>query len=339
MEFNKICVIDGSYMLHRGLKQQHIFNMKSSTLERTGGLYTFLNILQKEMKLLGDYFPIVCFDDGLSKRRLDIDENYKKHKEKQSDETFIPFNMMTQEELDIDYVYNYKLQRKKLIELLNAFGIPTLLYRNTEGDDLMYWLVKHSKKSKIITDDKDLLQMLSETCRVRQPMKDKLVDMNTFLKENNFDNIDEFIKVKSFCGDGSDNIPGCCFRVGEKSAQACIKLYESIRNENNMQLFKDEKLLKEYCIDRNIPFKKAYCNFDEDRYTRNLKLIDLKQIKDNEFNDEMIYNSIRRVYKNNDVHKPMQLLKKYEINTVNITIIFEFIMSTRHNIKESKIIS
>ena len=109
MILNKICIFDGSYLLHRQLKQTNLFELRNSELERTGGIYGFLNSFQKEIKHNKEYFPIVCWDDGVSDRRLALYNNYKKHEDKLNDPDRKPFNLMTEDELDEDYVYNYKL--------------------------------------------------------------------------------------------------------------------------------------------------------------------------------------------------------------------------------------
>lgn len=334
MDLKNLLIIDGSYMLHRGLKQQPIFDMRNSELERMGGILSFFNILQKEIKQRGDYFPIVCWDNGLSERRLAIYSNYKEHEDKINDPEYKPLIELTDDEKDVDYVYNYKLQRKRIIEILDAFGIPSLIFNKTEGDDLMYWLAKHCKKSIIVTDDKDLLQLLADNCRVRQPMKNKLVTLIEFLEENNFKNVDDFIHVKALLGDPSDNIPSACFRVGEKTALDCLNVYYQLKSEDKLYLLKSEKELKKYCKNYGLAFKAAFCNFDESQYFTNLELIDLSRIQESELNAELIYERIRRVYKNKDICKPLELLNRHEIKTVNTNIIFESLVLTRHNIKD-----
>ena len=334
MRLKNLCIFDGSYLLHRQLKQQHLFELRNSELERTGGIFGFLNSLQKEIKLNANYFPIVCWDDSISDRRLALYSNYKGHEDKLNDPDRKPFNMMTEDELDEDYIYNYKLQRKKIIEILTSFGIPSLLFRHTEGDDLMYWLSKHCEKSIVVTDDKDLLQLLSDTCRVRQPMKDKTIKLNSYLEENSYETIDDFVKCKALLGDASDNIPSACFRVGEKTAMDCLKVYYHLKENNKFDIMKNVDTLKAYCKDNDLPFKSAFVNFNEERYLTNLELVDLKRIQDNELDEEGIYEKIRSVYKNKDIKKPLELLNRYEIKTVNTNIIFEALVLTRHNIKE-----
>ena len=76
--FNKVLIIDGSYMIHRSLHIPEVFELKCSSGERTGGIFGFLRTLSSELRICGDYFPVVCFDEGLAPRRLAADPNYKK---------------------------------------------------------------------------------------------------------------------------------------------------------------------------------------------------------------------------------------------------------------------
>lgn len=333
MVLKNIAIIDGSFFLHRNLKQQNLWELRNSELERTGGIMGFLNTFQKELKLLNNYFPIVCWDDGQSDRRLSLYDNYKKHRDHIEDPDRKPFNEMTKDELDEDYVYNYKLQRKKLIGVLNSFGIPSLFFKHTEGDDLMWWLSNHCEKCIVLTDDRDLLQLLSEKCKVRQPMHDRTYTLESYLKENDFDNINDFIKQKALLGDGSDNIPSACKGVGEKTTKMFFETYDKLKELNCFDIIHDEKLLKKFCNDNDLTYRKAYTNFDETQYLLNLELVDLSKIQDSELNDEAIYDAIKRTYKNNDVMAPVHLLNRYEIKTVNTNVIFEKLVMTRFNIK------
>lgn len=334
IKLKNILIYDGSYFLHRSLKQPNLWDLRNSNLERTGGIYGFLNIFKKELNIFGNYFPIICWDNGQSDRRLEIYDNYKKHKEKIDDPDRKEFAEMTEEELDEDYVYNYKIQRKKVIELMRSFGIPNLIFYHTEGDDLMYWLSKHCNKSIVFTDDGDLLQLLSDNCKVRRPMHDTTITLNQFLSNNNYSSIYDFIKQKAICGDASDNIPGACYQIGEKTCQDFLKLYENLKATNNLGILynEDKKILKDYCKNNNFKYRSAYFNFDEAKYKKNLELVDLNKIQDYEINPDKIYEEIKNNYKKTDIKKTFDLLNKYEIKTINVNSIFETIIMSRHNI-------
>ena len=82
VKYNRLLIFDGSYCLHRNLSVPNQFEMKTSTGIGTGGVLGVLRTIQKELKSY-NYYPVVVFDGGLSKRRLNIFPNYKKNLEKQ----------------------------------------------------------------------------------------------------------------------------------------------------------------------------------------------------------------------------------------------------------------
>ena len=195
--FNKIFIIDGSFLIHRSLHVQEIFNLKNSKGMRTGGIFGFLRSISAELKHCSDYYPVVTWDSGLSLRRVSADPFYKKANERGIDN-----KVLTPEELDNDYITQYRRQRNFVIKLLSYFGIPSLKFKNWEGDDLMFILTKLSKDSLVLTDDRDLLQLLSSTCKVRRPMADELWTLDEFLESMKLEDIYDFILWKVIRGDG-----------------------------------------------------------------------------------------------------------------------------------------
>ena len=250
--FNRLLIFDGSHALHRALSVPNNWDMKTSKGIRTGGIYGVLRTIMKECKTY-NYYPIVVFDGGLSERRLQIYPNYKRTLDKQQLNESV--ELKTDEQL-IDEMFRqeYNTQRDVLKELLPYFNIPVICLDKWEGDDLIYILTKICKDSIIVSDDKDLLQLINDDnnyrCRVRRAMRDEFWDMNT-LKERDL-NIQEYIACKAIVGDPSDNIPSACFQVGEKTAPGLYKLYtESSRMIGGFP--KDEKELTEKCKLINIP--------------------------------------------------------------------------------------
>lgn len=94
-------------------------------------------------------------------------------------------------------------------------------------------------------------------------------------------------------GDGSDNIPGSCKGVGEKSINDFIKLLLNFHfsEPNNHFDFSgypntiDD--MKNRCEILGIKYKKAYLNFNPERFFINLKLVDLRLV-DKDITPELI---------------------------------------------------
>lgn len=277
-KFKELCIIDGSYMLHRSLHVQSVFDLKNSKGVRTGGIFGFLRTLNSELKKNPQGYPVVCFDSGLAERRVNADPHYKKADERNTD-----LVVLTPEEAEIDYVTQYHKQRNALMDILAYFGVPCLKFVNWEGDDLMYILSKTSDNCRVFTDDRDMLQLLSPTCEVRRPMADELWTLDKFVESRGYDNIEDFVIFKAVIGDGSDNIPGSCKGIGEGSVGEFIRFIKLFMHDMNNWDFtgypSDEASMKEFCKTNNIKYKKAYLNFNKDRFLINLELVDLNRVE------------------------------------------------------------
>ena len=284
--FNRLLIFDGSHCLHRSLCEPHLWEMKNIRGERTGGVYGTLQTILKESSTY-NYFPVVVFDGHLSQRRLEIFPNYKKTLDKQLLlESNEPLN--EQQQLELEHRREYNTQREILKKLLPAFGIPVLHFSDWEGDDIIYILTKMCKDSIVVSDDKDLIQLVTDTperrCRVRRGMRDEFVDTK-YLNEHNID-LNSFVACKAIIGDPSDNIPSACFKVGEKTAPDLYKLYQvSMQTINSFP--KDEKELEEECKLANISKRKAYLNFNENQFLQNILLMNLKLV-DNDITENLI---------------------------------------------------
>ena len=288
INYNRILIFDGSYCLHRNLSQPNQWEMINSKGKRTGGIFGTLRTILKELKTY-NFYPVVIFDGGLSKRRLDIYPNYKRNLEKQNLLECKWEELTEEEQLDAKFRREYSTQRNDLMEILPLFGIPTIRIDGWEGDDLIYILSKLTKNSIVVSDDKDLIQLINKNndqeCRIRRPLKDEFLDINNLISNN--EDINTYIGTKCIIGDPSDNIPSACFQVGEKTAPGLYKLFEVC--QRNGRIFPtDEKALDSICKEFNIPKRKAYLNFNVDQFLINYLLTNLKFV-DEEVNDEIIY--------------------------------------------------
>ena len=331
--YGRLLIFDGSHALHRNLCEPHLWEMKNSKGERTGGIFGVLNTLLKECQLY-NYAPVVVFDGRLSKRRLDIYPNYKHHLDKQmlleNNQVLTEAEIFQQEQRE-----EYNRQREILKPLLQSFGIPVLHFDNWEGDDIIYILSKLCKDSIVVSDDKDLLQLIrddeSGKCRVKRGMRDEFVDIKYFTENNS--SVNEFIACKAIVGDQSDNIPSSCFQVGEKTAQGLYKLYtESIRKVGGFP--KNEEELDKMCKEIGISKRKAYLNFDENQFLTNVLLMDLGFVETQDLKDDMetindIVANIDRDMQRTDIETIKEILTECEIKTFIINNLLDSVKSTR----------
>ena len=331
--YNKLLLIDGSHALHRNIAQPQLWEMRNAEGTRTGGIYGTLNTLLKETSNY-NYFPIVIFDGHLSQRRLAIYDNYKRYKEKQ----LLLEGVITEEPTELELLQNeqrqeYNRQREIIKEILIELGIPVIHLDDWEGDDLIYILTQITKDSIIVSDDKDMLQMICDNnerrCRVRRGMRDEFWDINS-LKDMGI-NQGEYIACKAICGDPSDNIPSACYGVGEKTALGLYKIYQHSRTVTT-GFPQDEKTLADVCKLLNISKRKAYLDFNENQFLTNILLIDLSLVQ-NDVTQEvlnMIYNAISTGLSYNNYDLAQQILNAQSIYSININTILDNVKRTKY---------
>ena len=306
MTLDKVLIVDGSYLIHRALHVGEIFKLTNSRGEGTGGVFQFLRSLNSEMRKYPDYFPIVCWDNGLADRRVEIYPNYK-HKADRLMEAAELKKLGAEPEED-EYLVQYHAQREKVMEILGLLGIPSLVFYHWEGDDLMYILARTLEDTIVLTDDKDLIQLLSPKTKISRPMAGELLEYGPYQEEHNDPDMKKFIYKKCIIGDGSDNIPSCARGVGGKTAEAIAEImvehpddWKSFveNSENNrVKLFGNEESYKQFEI--------------------NLNLIDLSYVDINEQIVNEIANSIASSIKVPNYFKVMLAINDLEIHDLDV---------------------
>ena len=331
----------GSHALHRALSVDNNWNMITTNGIKTGGIFGVLRTLLKEITTY-NYYPIVVFDHGLSTRRLELYPNYKHTEDKKEKQLLLENkeNKTPEELLEEEFKYEYNTQRDMLKQLLPFFNIPVISYENWEGDDLIYLLTKISLDSIVVSDDKDLIQLIRDNdsgrCRIRRAMRDEFWDINT-LKEQNLDT-HTYIAHKALLGDPSDNIPSACFQVGEKTVSGLYDLYKGCSTLLN-GFPTDDESLTEACKKLGITKRKAYLNFNENQFLINLMLTDLSLVDNDieKFNSKMLYNieeDINFFFKNNldeklQINNIIKILDYLEIKTFDYNNLFKLIFDTK----------
>lgn len=242
IDFGKIIVFDGSMYLHRSLKIDEVRLLATSRGERIGGVYNVLRSLEKEMRKHPGYFPIFTWDSGLSKRRTEIYPNYKKALDKRIEAENVSAGIIEEDVEGKDYLNDYVSQRAILMDILAILGVPSLRYRDVEGDDLMALLSRMSSDTIISTDDKDMIQLLAPTTIISRTMQDQVLIYEDYQVERNDPSMYKFKLVKSMVGDPSDNIPKVADGLGEKSAERIADVI--INNPDNWREVLEELGLK-----------------------------------------------------------------------------------------------
>lgn len=303
---NKIMIIDGSYVLHRSLKTPGLQELETESGMKTGGVFGALRILQSEIRKFPGYFPIFCFDKGLSKRRTELYPDYKANRKRQAADSLIAAGVEGEQD---NYLEEYRRQRADLIEILKSLGIPSLLITGWEGDDLQYLLTKVCEEGVLVSDDKDMIQLVSPTIKIRRSMVDQLIEWETC---DSYYHHPRFTIRKSIVGDPSDNIPKCAPGVGDKGADQIAQLIE------NESFEEYKETLERYCEEspKGLGKKVSKLLDNWDQFLVNYQLIDLHQVEAPAGFETMIKDLITPVIGHSNIMQAYQLIGRYEMRTI-----------------------
>lgn len=326
---NKVLIVDGSYMLHRALHAPALDKLVTSTGVKSGGVFGFLRILQAEIKKCSGYFPIVCWDKGLSERRLQLYPNYKHNLDRQEADALIASGVAGEED---DYLYEYHRQRSDLILILKSLGIPSIIIPGYEGDDLQYLISNATDDGIILTDDRDLIQLVSPTIKIRRPMKDEWI---TWEDSDPYYRHPRFTIMKSITGDGSDNIPQVAAGLGSKGADAIACLWDS---SDTMESFKEK--VRTTITDMSRPKRmRDNCQKLIDNWTQfeiNYGLINLRLVVPEPGLEFMIKDLISGVVGKSNLMSAYKLIGAYEMETIfPDQIIFSLSVASNNLFKKS----
>lgn len=210
----KIMIIDGNSIVNRAF---YGVPLLTDTQGRyTNGVYGFLNIL---FKLLDEEQPeywAVAFDLHAPTFRHKTYTEYKGTRKGMPEEL--------------------REQMPLLKEVLRVMHIPIFEQEGYEADDILGTLSAMAEQEGIrpviVSGDRDLLQIASETVKVRIPKtKGGRTETEDYYAADVMEKYGvtplEFIDVKALMGDASDNIPGVP-GIGEKTAVKIIQQYHDI---------------------------------------------------------------------------------------------------------------
>lgn len=259
------------------------------------------------MKMLEEEQPthmLVAFDAGKTTFRHETYKEYKGGRQKTPPELSEQFPIVK--------------------ELLNAFGISHYELDQYEADDIIGTMAEQAKKNefkvKIISGDRDLLQLVDDSVEVAVTKKG-ISNVETYtpsdLKEKIGIRHDQVIDMKALMGDSSDNIPGVP-GVGEKTAVKLLNQFGTLEElfehldevsgkklKENLMNHKEEAFMSKelVTINRHSPVK---INLDDLTYKgyENRKVLEL-------FKDLGFQSLLERI-ESNENEKPAEILSKLD---------------------------
>jgi DNA polymerase-1 len=215
----KLVLIDGHSLAYRAFYGLPLYDrhgnvtFSNSKGELTNAVYGFANTLIKTWREERPDYIAVAFDLGRTFRD-DLYEDYKATREKMPDEL--------------------ASQMDRIVELVEAFGIPAVTAEGYEADDILGTLAKRAEADGmdvlIVTGDSDAFQLVDDHIHVQAPGR-----LWSDVKEHDVAAIEkkyglepgQLIDFKALVGDSSDNVPGVK-GVGKKTAEPLLKEYGSV---------------------------------------------------------------------------------------------------------------
>ena len=291
-------IVDGNNLLKMSLVDKTM----NSKGEEYGAVMSFIRMLGTILNKKDFNYCMVVWDGiGSGVLRWQYYEDYKANRDKNYslhdpnltdyDRKLLEFQRkcishsraMSDKETD-DIIFE---REKSIIKaILEELCIRQYEFENTEGDDIIAFYTKNKKSNEklvIVSADKDLTQLISDTVIVYNPrMKDFVT------KDNSIEKIgithENVVLEKILCGDASDNIKGVK-GIGETTL---IKLFPQIKDTKtdlNAIIERSKQLLEERAQNKKKPLKSLEnivngvtdgCQGDR-LYEINQKIIDLSE--------------------------------------------------------------
>ena len=185
---------------------------QTSTGEPTAGIYGFARELLRIFEQEKPDYLAVAFDTGKTFR-----------------DTIFPAYKGTRAKMPDDL----RPQIERIRQMVDIFNIPRLEMEGFEADDVLgsaaRWAAKQGLGVKIITGDRDLLQLVNDRTIVYLAGDDQ----NFITPEDVLGKLhvrpEQVVDYKALVGDKSDNIPGVA-GVGEKTTENLLLKYGTLDN-------------------------------------------------------------------------------------------------------------
>lgn len=213
---NKLVLIDGNSIINRAFYGVPELSNKEGL--HTNAIFGFLNIMFKIMEEEEPSHVFVAFDEKAPTFRHAMYEEYKGTRK--------PMPEQLREQLPL------------LKKVLRAMNVCIYSQEGIEADDILGTLAKKGEKEgyavTVVSGDRDLLQLATDTIRIRVP---KTKGGKTIIEDYNAAQVIEkyqvtpaqIVDLKGLMGDSSDNIPGVP-GVGEKTAVKILTLFGTVEN-------------------------------------------------------------------------------------------------------------
>ncbi len=201
--------------------------LSTSGGQKTNAVYGFINILKKILKEQQPDYLVCCFDLSRETFRQKKFPQYKEQRPPMPDELISQIPLIK--------------------EVIVAYGVPIFEKEGFEADDLIAQLAKQAAGRSllvtIVSNDKDILQLVDRRIRVFSPHKDGGVLYDAAKVKERFGVAPKLIvDIIALMGDAADNLPGVP-GIGDKTASKLILEFGSLEGLfKNISQVKPEKV-------------------------------------------------------------------------------------------------
>ena len=261
---NKTLLVDGSALFKTAYYGVKYTAHKG---EKIGGIYASISMIRKLINENQISKVVVMWDgDNSIQSRLKLYPDYKHNRK---------YNHGDDKEYE-----NYKFQKIRVKEYLEELFVRQYITISCEADDVIAYYVhnkKHNESILIATNDRDILQLLSEDVNVYLLDKKHIINPNNFIMF--FPYYYKNVKlVKIITGDKSDSIHAISGMGSETAIEKLIDLVPAIRTREVQldEVFEACEEKKSETICQNILTGKAPSGiFGQEFYDINEQLINL----------------------------------------------------------------
>ncbi|MBI3602685.1 MAG: DNA polymerase I [Candidatus Omnitrophica bacterium] len=208
MSHQKVFLIDAHGICYRAFYA--VRTLANSKGQPTNAVFGFCNALRKLMRDFEPHYMAACFDVGKKTHRQEKYAEYKIQRQAMPEDL--------------------RSQIPVIKDILRAYHIPIFEQEGYEADDVIATLAARLSTKKapvvIVSDDKDLSQLMDQHIQVYSPRQEKMLTDKDIQEKLGVPSslIVDFIAL---AGDASDNIPGV-EGIGQVSAVKLLKAYGSL---------------------------------------------------------------------------------------------------------------
>lgn len=293
---DRVLIIDG---LNTYLRVWSSIPVISSNGDHVGGTLGFLRSIGSNIREFNPSRVIIAFDGkGGSVRRKKLFPEYKSGRVGKHSLRREFFSTHEDEEA------SKRLQMRRIIQYLNYLPLQIACLDNIEADDsiaylTMQYFVPKGSKVRIVSTDRDYLQLVSEQIEVYSPVKKKLYSPKKLQEEFSI-HPDNYLLYRVVDGDMGDSIPGVS-GVGLKTLISNFPEIQEKELNYEYLISKSTKRLEEDKKPKAI-FKKIIENKKE--LERNYKLMQLNEV------DISLDSKLKLI---NIIEQPVDKLDKFKI--------------------------